>query len=388
MNDPLKKYRHRIRSWLNRRRLAQELRFYRQMFREKGLTIPDEGAIRKILQARHPHASPKPKGTLNILAVYHHYTWESDSLLPALAKFGDVRHYDWFDEFNHQEENRWHGSLKAAMNRHLVEMVASRHREKPLDLVFTYLSGEIIGPEALKELAAVGVPMVNLALNDKEQFVGRIRNGLAMGARDICRYFDLSWTSTEDALKKYCVEGATPLYLPEGANPDAHRPVDCEKTIDVSFVGQCYGNRPEVIGKLIEKGIRVEAYGHGWPNGPLSLPAMTELYSRSRINLGFGGVSGHQDTFCLKGRDFEIPMSGGLYLTEHHPELEAVFVPGKEIMTYTGFDDLLEKIRYLLAHPDVAEKIRLAGYRRARTEHTWEMRFAKVFSLFGLIADA
>ncbi len=388
MNDPLKNYRHRIRSWLNRRRLARELRFYGQRFREMGLSIPGEGAIRESLRARHPRISPKPKGTLNILAVYHHYTWENDSLLPALAKFGAVQHYDWFDEFNHQEEDRWHRTLKAAMNRHLVGQVASRHREKPLDLVFTYLSGELIGPEAMTELAVFGIPMVNLALNDKEQFVGRIRNGLAMGARDICRYFDLSWTSTEDALKKYCVEGATPLYLPEGANPDAHRPVDCEKTIDVSFVGQCYGNRPEVIGKLIEKGIRVEAYGHGWPNGPLSLPAMTQLYSRSRINLGFGGVSGHQDTFCLKGRDFEIPMSGGLYLTEHHPEIESVFVPGEEIMTYTGFDDLLEKIRYLLAHPDTAEEIRLAGYRRARTEHTWEMRFAKVFSLFDLIEGA
>jgi len=353
-----------------------------------GLTIPDENAIRERLRARHPHASPKPKGTLNILAVYHHYTWENDSLLPALMKFGAVQHYDWFDEFNHQEEERWHRSLKAAMNRRLVERAASRHREKPLDVIFAYLSGELIDPEAMKELAAVGVPMVNLALNDKEQFVGRVRNGLAMGARDICRYFDLSWTSTEDALKKYCVEGATPLYLPEGANPDAHRPVDCVKTVDVSFVGQCYGNRPEVIGKLIEKGIRVEAYGHGWPNGPLSLPAMTHLYSRSRINLGFGGVSGHQDTFCLKGRDFEIPMSGALYLTEHHPELESVFVPGKEIVTYTGFEDLLEKIRYLLAHPDAAEEIRLAGYRRALTEHTWEMRFAKVFSLFGLVEAA
>jgi hypothetical protein len=99
-------------------------------------------------------------------------------------------------------------------------------------------------------LGGVGIPMLNLTLNDKEHFVGKVRNGQAMGSRDICRYFDICWTSTEDAIKKYCVEGAIPVYLPEGANPEVHRAYDTEKTIDVSFVGQYYGNRPEIIKRL------------------------------------------------------------------------------------------------------------------------------------------
>ena len=97
--------------------------------------------------------------------------------------------------------------------------------------------------------------MINMSLNDKEAFVGKVSQRQAMGVRDICRYFDLCWTSTEDALKKYCVEGAIPIYLPEGANPEVHKPYDAEKTIDVSFVGQCYGNRPEIIRKLKLHGI-------------------------------------------------------------------------------------------------------------------------------------
>ena len=109
------------------------------------------------------------------------------------------------------------------------------------------------------------------------------------------------------------------------------------------------------------------------------------MYSKSRINLGFGGVDGHEDAFCLKGRDFEIPMSGGLYLTEYHPELETVYDLGKEIVAYRGFDDLLAKIRHLLAHQDEAEAIRRAGFRRARREHSWEMRFKRVFRLINII---
>jgi spore maturation protein CgeB len=207
-----------------------------------------------------------------------------------------------------------------------------------------------------------------------------------MGIRDICRCFDLCWTSTLDALEKYCVEGATPLYLPEGANPEIHRPYEVEKTFDVSFVGQCYENRPAVIDALRKAGIRVEAFGPGWPDGPLSTGEMVRTYSRSRVNLGFGGVAGHKDTYCLKGRDFEVPMSGGLYLTEAYEELERFYEVGKEIVTYSGVEDLVEKIRWLLSNPGEAEAIRQAGRRRALSGHTWGMRFDRVFRVIGALA--
>lgn len=384
MNDPLKRYRRRFRSWKNRLRLARERERYGTAFRARGLAVPDDAAVRKAVAERFPGLRPKPKGTLKIIAIYHHYNWEDHSLKPALEKFGTVRHYDWFKAFNHQRKD-WRTSLKGEMNLDLAARIGGWVAKERPDVIFTYLSGEIVSPETVQSLKVFGVPMIHFSLNDKEHFVGKVRGGLAFGSRDICRYFDLCWTSTEDALKKYCVEGAIPLYLPEGANPEIHRPWELEKTVDVSFVGQCYGNRPGITRRLAEAGISVEAFGYGWPAGPLSMEEMVRMYSKSRINLGFGGVDAHEETFCLKGRDFEIPMSGGLYLTERHPELERVFIPGKEIAVYRGFDDLLAKIRHLLAHPEEAEAIRLAGFRRARREHTWEMRFERVFALMNLI---
>jgi len=112
---------------------------------------------------------------------------------------------------------------------------------------------------------------------------------------------------------------------------------------------------------------------------------MVRTWSRSRINLGFGGVLGHKGAYCLKGRDFEVPMSGGLYLTEHHDELAPFYEIGREIVTYSGFDDLLEKIRWLLSNPETAEDIRRTGRARALREHTWEMRSEKVFRLVGVL---
>jgi hypothetical protein len=384
MIDPLKPLRKSLRAWRNLRRLEREEARYRDLFMKRGVAVPDEHAVSTAIRTKFPDLSPVPKGTFNIVAAYHDYNWENVSLRPALEKFGRVHHYDWAEKYDHGARE-WNASLKAEMNRDLVEFVRGRAREGPVHFLFAYLSGGLVSPETVAALSALRIPMVNLALNDKEAFVGKVRGGLATGARDICRHFDLCWTSTRDALEKYCVEGALPVYLPEGANPEVHRPCDVEKTFDVTFVGQRYGNRPAVIAALESAGVRVEAFGPGWPSGPLPIGEMVKMYSRSRINLGFGGVAGHKDTYCLKGRDFEIPMSGGLYLTEQHEELESVFEVGKEIVTYTTHDDLVAKIRRLLACPEEAERIRIAGRKRALREHSWEMRFEKILGLMGLV---
>ncbi len=384
MNDPLKKYRIKFRIWKNDLRLKREGSYYESEFASRRLKIPDEETIRLEMSKRFPHIRLKHKGTFKIIAIYHHYAWENESLKPSLEKFGHVRHYDWVEQFNHAKKN-WHKTLKPEMNRYLMKRIEEWVKQDATDVIFTYLSGELVSPETVQAMRRFGVPIINLALNDKELFVGKIRNGQAMGSRDICRFFDICWTSTEDAVKKYCVEGAVPIYLPEGANPDIHRPYDTEKTIDVSFVGQCYGNRPEIIRRLESQGIHVEARGFGWPSGPLATEDMVRMYSRSRINLGFGGVIGFSKAYCLKGRDFEIPMSGGLYLTEYHPELERFYSPGSEIVTYRDFDDLVEKVRVLLSNPEKADEIRRKGWERARREHSWEMRFQKIFHLLGLI---
>ena len=384
MNDPLKKYRRRFRDWKNTIRLKRELNYYLSRFKSRRLVVPDKKTIQETLKSKFPVRKDKPKGSLNILAIYHHYNWENESLKPALEKFGPVRHYDWFEKFNHQSKD-WFKFIRLKMNHDLIRSVKSWIREDDTDVIFTYLSGAIVTPDTVKGIAALGVPMINLSLNDKEAFIGKVKNGFAMGARDICRYFDLCWTSTEDALEKYCVEGALPIYLPEGANPEIHKPYDVERNIEVSFVGQCYGNRAAIIQKLSMQGVQVEAYGYGWPNGPLSTQEMVKMYSRSKINLGFGGVAGHQDTYCLKGRDFEVPMSAGLYLTEYHPELERFYKVGEEIVTYSNFGDLIAKINFLLSNPEAADVIRQKGFQRCRNEHSWTKRFEKIFDLMGLI---
>ena len=65
---------------------------------------------------------PKPKGTIRTLAVWHNYNWETDALKPSLERFGPVRLYDWFEEFDHSRKD-WSRAIKPRMNRALVDLV-------------------------------------------------------------------------------------------------------------------------------------------------------------------------------------------------------------------------------------------------------------------------
>lgn len=85
------------------------------------------------------------------------------------------------------------------------------------------------------------------------------------------------------------------------------------------------------------------------------------------------------------GKAFEVPMSGGLYLTQDNPELSLVYEVGKEILTYKNGKDCAEKTKWLLANPEEAAKIREAGRKRALKDHTWEKRFEKIFRLAGIM---
>ena len=123
--------------------------------------------------------------------------------------------------------------------------------------------------------------------------------------------------------------------------------------------------------------------------GVLSDTEMIQMYSRVKINLGFSTCGETQRTgervTQVRLRDFEVPMSGGFYMVEYMEELEEFFDIGREIVCYTGPEDLADKIKYYLRYESEREAIREAGYERCRRDHTWRKRFDMAFKEMGLI---
>lgn len=370
-------------------RAAIESIYYSWAANRKGL-VYSEPVVAHMLRERLARRGifPTPKERLNIFAAVRHANWEGHSLIPGLQKFGIVTHFDWgakgFDESAHD----WVKRGRPELNWVLLEAVEQAHRARPIDLLFGYLAHWQVQPETIEAIGRLGIVTVNMCLDDKHMFWGRRAQGLWYGLAALVQSFDLHCTNTLDGLPKYLARGGIPYFWPEGANPGFHKPYDVPRDIRVSFVGQRYGYRPFLINHLRQAGIPVETFGLGWESGEMTAEEMVKVYSRSHINLGVGGVSYSRRMTCLKGRDFEIPMSGGLYLTQYNPELEQCYRIGEEIVCYHNERDLIEKIRYFLAHPEHAERIRTAGRERALRDHTWEKRFKDLLQLIGFVQDS
>jgi hypothetical protein len=376
-----------VKGYLQEEKAHRELTRHRLKALEKGLIQPDEEALKQSLHQRLANrlsgCLPKPKGDLHIFLAYYTSNWER--ILPlSLEPFGKVTTFDWRTHGFDDRQSDWLNQ-RDQMNAAMLETFRQANHTKPVDVVIGYLSGHNTSPKTLHKMAQTGAVIFNFCWDDKLSFSGKKLGGRYAGPAGIAHAVDLNLTNSPDSLIKYAVNAGLAMFWPEAAQPDVHRPYNTPFEFDVSFAGACYGQRPSFIKKLARHNIKVECFGHGWPNGPLSTEEMIKLYSRSRINLGFAGIGYSRKLMCLKGRDFEVPMSGGLYLTQNNPELSLVFNVGNEILTYRNEDDCANVIKKLLADPDRAEAIRKAGRKRCLNKHSYYARWSQIFQIAGLL---
>jgi spore maturation protein CgeB len=312
----------------------------------------------------------------------------------------------------------------------LLEVFKRECRIKPFDLFFAYLKDGMVEYSVIDEIRKMGVLTCNFSCNNTHQFYL---------VDEISLHFDYNLHSEKDARQKFLNIGANPLWWPMASNPAYFKPMNIERDIEVSFVGANYGLRYQYIRHLLDNGVDTQVFGPAWLWGtatrlrslpkrlkllaeaaflpsfekrvqassyladfdcrrsikrnypdnihpPCSDEDMIALYSRSHISLGFLEVYDNHDP-CrsvkqhLHLREFEAPMSRALYCTGYLDELAEMFEPDKECLTYRSRHELLDKVRYYLKHPDEAEKIRQAGYKRALSDHTYHKRFQDLFNL-------
>jgi hypothetical protein len=322
----------------------------------------------------------------------------------------------------------WQAHGKPRTNQRLLDAFRTAGR---VDLFFGYFYSSVVYPETIREIKQAAVPIVNFSCNNVHQFDL---------VRDIAPEFDLCIVPEQAAQADFQRVGARPARIQLAANPRVYHPMPVPRTYDVTFVGQRYADRAELLHHLHSNAIAVRAWGAGWQarkrldvahlkaglalvederwdglrrivrsrlapptasagvadnvdtsmfGGPRLLQRdLVTMFSRSRLSLGFATAGdSHRSArrlTHLRLREFEAPMSGALYLTEHQEELAEYFTPGAEVLTYTDRDDLLDKTRYYLAHHEQAERIRRAAFERARRQHTWQHRFAELFARLGM----
>jgi spore maturation protein CgeB len=380
----------KIKAHLQEQESAKEIAFYKRMLKKRGMVLPDKSVLSQYLAdrltKRDIHPCKKSKGDLHIFLTYQLNNWES-VLLPALKPFGKVSEFEWrMHGFDIKSEN-WI-EKRRNMNKTMLDYFHKVNSEEKVDIVVAYLSGYTCDPAILREMGQSGSIILNFCWDDKLGFRGKKIGDRWTGTAAIASAVDLNLTNAPESCNKYFAEGGLSMFWPEAAHPSIHKPYDIPFEFDVSVLGGNYGWRPDFVKSLHNMGIKVNCYGNGWPGGPLSNEESVKLYSKSRINLGFSGVGHSKNLLCLKGRDFEVPMSGGLYLTQHNPELSLVYEIGTDILTYKNELDCYQKIKWVLENPSTAALIRKNGMNRALHDHTWENRFTEVFSLIGMLNNS
>ncbi len=366
-------------------------RRYEEEARRRNLTIASGASVQEALRRRlgdRPDRLgwPKQPGELHLFLVYGLHNWEA--ILPkTLASFGRVSSFEWRSHGFDERAPDWL-VRRDEMNRALLAAYRAASAVAPVDVVVAYVSGATVAPEVLTAMATDGAVVTNFCFDDKVYWPGPRLGDRHTSPAAIAHAVDLNLTSDPNGLIRYAAHGGIAMFHPEAADPELHRPLDLDFEYDVSFIGARYGWRPAFIKELHKHGVHVRCFGKGWPDDSISNDEMRSIYARSRINLGFGGIGHSRNLVCLKGRDFEVPMSGALYLTQHNPELALVFDIGREIVTYRDETECAGLILDLLADPQRAAAIRSAARARCLRDHTYSIRWLRVMHTLGALSKA
>jgi spore maturation protein CgeB len=378
----------KLKAWLVERDALATRNRYLENAARNGLVAPEGPAFRTALKSRIARRTaslgwPKGRGDLHIFLTFPHCNWEA--VLPkALAPFGEVSVFEWRSQGYDDSASDW-VQRRDDMNRSMLDAFCAANRRRPVDLVVGYLSGYTADPVVLREMAALGAVVTNFCFDDKICWPGERVGGRHRSTAGIAHDVDLNLTSDPNGMMRYYAHGGLSMFHAEAADPDWFTPLDLPFEYDVSFVGACFGWRPTLVKGLRRRGIEVECFGKGWPNGAISNEAMSSIYARSRISLGCGGIGFSKNLLCLKGRDFEVPMSGAVYLTQNNPELSQVFDIGREILVYDDIDDCAHVIRAILGNEARAQQIRASARARCLTDHTYAARWGHVFRTLGAL---
>lgn len=284
----------------------------------------------------------------------------------------EIAYFDFMDVLRKRGRRR--------MNELLCESASQCLPDLALSIVFE----DEIEPSSIAHIRSLGIITANWFTDDQwryDQF-----------SKSWAPHFDFAITTSGAAYKRYETDGLSNAILSQwGFNPykfglyaDRVRQPD----LDIIFVGQPHSNRREIIESLRSAGLRVDTFGHGWPSGKVAYTQMLDLFQRSKIALGLSGSSSTR-VDQIKGRDFEVPAVGALYLTTRNSELNSFFVEGEEIACYSDTDELVDTCTRLLTSESARERIARAGRIRAWNEHSYVSRFSAIFEAMGFqVLDA
>lgn len=280
---------------------------------------------------------------------------------------------------------------------HTTGLIA-KARADSADIVII-IKGLLVGPDDVHALKATGAWVINYNYDD---YFPLFRAGWSPIQRASLPAYDLLVCTKQYNLAEILPYNPRSVFILHAYEPRVHRPVKLstaerdEWSSDVVFVGHWAVHRAELLEALARAvPARYAIYGPGWNRLPRSsplrsfvrLPAvfgddMAKALGGAKISLGFLRKENRDD---YTTRTFEIPACGGVMLAERTPMHQQLFREGLEAEYFDAHrpDELIAKVRQLLADDSRRERIRQAGmFALERGKHTYDDRVRQVLDLY------
>lgn len=193
--------------------------------------------------------------------------------------------------------------------------------------------------------------------------------------------------------------GSKVYYVPHGYSDDVHWPIrgliaEQEYSFDIQHVGSHSAYKQQWMEAVLDScpDSKLRLLGHRWKaaaaRGKLHSVTIGDTiydcaYSRAlqeaRINIAVmmgPHTSGWQDN--VSTRTFEIAACGGFQLHIDSDELREFFTPGQDLEVFQSHEELCDKVRYYLAHPDLRERMIASSHARCVPVHGYAARAAEI----------
>ena len=155
----------------------------------------------------------------------------------------------------------------------------------------------------------------------------------------------------ENVLKLALQINKNSFHVFEGFDSDIDKPQNLDKLINVSFIGNIYGQRQKYIDSIKHPvSVINSAYG---ANHAIEV-------SKSTINLNFCTAHGASD------RVYKIMAAGGFLMSDEWTGRKKYFKDGKDLVIFTSIEDLNKKIDYYLENEKERQSIAENGYKKVQ----------------------
>ena len=328
-----------------------------------------------------------------ILAGNWHSNVHEEPMSHAMRELGwQIHSFKWFKYFSKVDSRNNIDSIITKIQRRLLlgpivnklnDDLVNLAFKTQADVIFVY-RGDIIGRNTLVKIKGVSPRSILIGYNNDDPFSPHYPFWFWRHFKRSIPEYDLILAYRHSNVSEFKSAGAKRVKLLRSwFIPKHHYPISKEainKLNDVVFIGHYEDdNRLSILEAIVRNGFSLALYGHGsqWntqiKNSPYLksyIPVKTvwgnqynKVLNQSRIALCF--LSGlNRDTYTR--RCFEIPASGTLLLAEYTEDLASLFVENEEAVFFSSEQDLIKKLKWLIADQSMCKFIANNGQKKVR----------------------